>query len=53
MSEEERYEFFREHGLKYELAKLKKDLENFRVGFDNWFSETSLYENGKIEVCIR
>ena len=24
-------------------------MENFRVHFDNWFSETSLYENGKIE----
>jgi len=52
-SEEERYQFFREYGLKYELEKLKKDLENFRVAFDVWYSETSLYENGKIDVALK
>ncbi|WP_246944534.1 arginine--tRNA ligase [Bacillus pinisoli] len=50
--EEERYKFFREYGLKYELAKLQKDLENFRVPFDVWYSETSLYENGKIDEAL-
>lgn len=52
MSDEERYKAFRAHGLKVELAKLQKDLADFRVGFDNWFSESSLYENGKIEVAL-
>lgn len=51
-SEEERFEFFREHGLKLELEKLKTDLENFRVKFDVWYSETSLYKNGKIDVAL-
>ena len=46
--EKESYEFYREYGLKYELAKLQKDLESFRVKFDVWFSETSLYKNGKL-----
>jgi arginyl-tRNA synthetase len=50
--EEERYEFFREYGLKYEMAKLQKDLEDFRVRFDVWFSETSLYKNGKIDEAL-
>ncbi|PIC76288.1 arginine--tRNA ligase [Sporosarcina sp. P19] len=50
--EEERLAFFREHGLNIELDKLKKDLADFRVHFDNWFSETSLYNNGKIEVAL-
>ncbi|MFC5466486.1 arginine--tRNA ligase [Lederbergia graminis] len=50
--EKTRFEFFRKYGLEYELAKLKKDLENFRVRFDVWFSETSLYENGKIEPML-
>ncbi|MGG5255228.1 arginine--tRNA ligase [Neobacillus sp. SM06] len=50
--EKERFEFFREYGLKYEMAKLKKDLEDFRVSFDVWFSETSLYQNGKIEEAL-
>ena len=42
----------RSYGLKYELAKLQKDLANFRVDFDVWFSETSLYENGKIDQAL-
>ncbi|WP_062108399.1 arginine--tRNA ligase [Bacillus niameyensis] len=50
--EKERFEFFRRYGLDYELAKLKKDLEDFRVPFDVWYSETSLYENGKIEPAL-
>ncbi|GIN57168.1 arginine--tRNA ligase [Lederbergia ruris] len=48
MDEKERFDIFRQYGLEYELAKLKKDLEDFRVKFDVWYSETSLYENGKI-----
>ena len=51
-SEAERQEFFRQYGLDYELGKLKKDLEDFRVPFDNWFSETSLYKDGKISVAL-
>ena len=52
VSEEERLAFFREYGLNIELDKLKKDLSDFRVYFDNWFSETSLYKNGKIEIAL-
>lgn len=51
-SDEERYEFFRTYGLKYELKKLQKDLDSFRVPFDVWYSETSLYENGKIDQAL-
>lgn len=51
-SEAERQEFFRQYGLEFELGKLKKDLEDFRVPFDNWFSETSLYKDGKIGVAL-
>lgn len=50
--EKERYNFFREYGLKYEMAKLKHDLENFRVRFDVWYSETSLYQDGKIDAAL-
>jgi len=52
MSDKERFDAFRQYGLEYELEKLKKDLEAFRVGFDVWFSETSLYQNGKIEKAL-
>ena len=52
MDEKERYNQFREYGLKYEMEKLKRDLEDFRVKFDVWFSETSLYHNGKIDEAL-
>lgn len=47
-----RLSFFREYGLKYEMDKLKADLEEFRVPFDVWYSETSLYENKKIDHAL-
>ncbi|MFP7492621.1 arginine--tRNA ligase [Terribacillus saccharophilus] len=50
--EEERLAFFREYGLKYELKKLEKDLADFRVPFDVWYSETSLYQDGKIDSAL-
>ncbi|KAF0819099.1 Arginyl-tRNA synthetase [Bacillus sp. ZZV12-4809] len=53
MDEKERFDFFREYGLKFEMAKLKQDLEDFRVPFDVWYSETSLYHNGKIDTALQ
>ncbi|WP_373285565.1 arginine--tRNA ligase [Paraliobacillus quinghaiensis] len=50
--EAEQLAFFREYGLKYELKKLAADLEAFRVSFDHWFSETSLYDEGKIKPTL-
>lgn len=52
VDEQERFDFFREYGLKYEMAKLQKDLEDYRVRFDVWYSETSLYHNGKIDRAL-
>lgn len=49
----ERLAFFKEYGLKYELDKLKKDLADFRVHFDNWFSEQSLYDNNKVKEAVQ
>ncbi|MBY0123285.1 arginine--tRNA ligase [Bacillus sp. S/N-304-OC-R1] len=53
VDEKERFDFFRDYGLKYEMAKLKADLEEFRVPFDVWYSETSLYHNGKIDTALQ
>ncbi|WP_335871435.1 arginine--tRNA ligase [Bacillus sp. 2205SS5-2] len=53
VDEKERFDFFRAYGLKFEMAKLKQDLESFRVPFDVWYSETSLYENGKIDNALK
>ena len=48
MSPSDRAAFFRDYGLEKELDKIKRDLGRFRVSFDNWFSETSLYDNGAV-----
>lgn len=52
-TQEERLDFFREYGLKYELKKIEEDLAQYRVPFDHWFSETSLYKQGKIEDTLK
>ncbi|GIQ69813.1 arginine--tRNA ligase [Xylanibacillus composti] len=52
LPEEERRAFFRSYGLERELDKIKRDLKRFRVSFDQWFSETSLYEAGKTEQVL-
>ncbi|MFD1172519.1 arginine--tRNA ligase [Oceanobacillus picturae] len=48
----ERLAFFKEYGLKYELGKIEEDLAEFRVHFDNWFSERSLYQDNKITDAL-
>ncbi|WP_150275776.1 arginine--tRNA ligase [Paenibacillus tepidiphilus] len=48
MAPGDRAAFLRSYGLTKELDKIKRDLSRFRVNFDIWFSETSLYENGQV-----
>ena len=52
VDKEESLPFFREYGLKAELDKLKSDLEEFRVTFDIWTSEQSLYDRGMVEKTL-
>ncbi|MBC6308715.1 arginine--tRNA ligase [Listeria sp. FSL L7-1582] len=47
-----RRELFRKEALAFETAKLREDLAEFRVHFDSWFSETTLYENDKIMPAL-
>ena len=52
MTVEERLEAFRNFGLEHLLQWIKQHLEDYRVPFDSWFSETSLYESGVIEQAV-
>jgi len=52
LSDEERFAFFRTYGLEKELDKIKRDLARFGVRFDEWFSETSLYDTGKVIAVL-
>lgn len=50
---EERITFFKEYGLHSSLENIKNDLLAFRVEFDNWFSERSLYKDNKITEALK
>ncbi len=46
------YDLFRTKSLAFEKAKLAKDLEDFGVEFDHWFSEQSLYDEGIVDETV-
>ena len=50
--EEECLPFFRKFAKDNILKGIEKDLAEFRVNFDNWFSEQSLYEDNSVEKAI-
>jgi arginyl-tRNA synthetase len=39
-------------GLDVILGDIRQDLEEFRVTYDDWFSERTLTESGKVKQCI-
>lgn len=51
-SDEEALPFFRRFSKDSVLNGIKKDLDNFRVTYDCWFSEESLYEDGSVDRGI-
>src|SRR5690625_428501 len=53
VDEEERFEFFKEYGLRAMLEMIEEDLSLFRVHFDHWFSERSLYEGDQIANVLK
>src|SRR5690625_343188 len=52
-SKEKRVSYFKEYGLAYLLGRIKEVLLDFRVTFDNWFSERSLYEGNQIPDVLQ
>jgi len=50
---EEAYLYFRKVGVEKELEKLRQVLEDFGVHYDVWFSETTLYEENRIEPTLQ
>ena len=49
---EECVEFFTTHAVNIISASIRDDLESFRVHFDNWFSEKTLHQSGKVQEAI-
>lgn len=52
MDDSARIEAFRDLGVKQVLELIKADLAKFRVHFDHWFSEKTLYEDTQITDAI-
>ena len=51
--QEERLSYMKEFGLQASLKNIDRDLQDFHVVFDNWFSERSLYKDGQIPEAIK
>lgn len=53
VDEQETITYFRKIGTEHELQKIKDILKEYRVLHDVWFSETSLYDENKVEPTIQ
>lgn len=46
--QEEWEPYFKDLGIRFELERIKDDLNTFQVRMDNWVSEKSLYDEGRV-----
>jgi len=52
MTQEKRLAAFYQYSLKSIVASQQRDMEAFGVRFDNWFYESSLYEDHEVEAAV-
>ena len=50
---EERRAAFVKFGLPYNIERMKRDLERYRIHFDQWFLESSLHESGYVAETVQ
>lgn len=50
---EERRAAFVAFGLPYNIARMQRDLERYRIRFDQWFLESSLHESGYVAETVQ
>ena len=50
---EERIDFCREWGCRRILESQRKDLEDFGIIYDQWFSERTLHESGAVDAVVQ
>ena len=50
---EKNLKFFRKEGIKFELDKIKADLDNYRVHFDVWSSEQTIRDSGDVDRALK
>jgi len=47
------YEIIHRYALEVQLADCRSDLAEFGVTFDQWYSERSLYDSGRVERALK
>ncbi|MEE0265590.1 MAG: arginine--tRNA ligase [Acutalibacteraceae bacterium] len=52
VSSDERKQALCDYALPINIANLKKDLQKYRIEYDNWFLESSLHNGGAVEDII-
>lgn len=52
MTEDERRAHFVTFGLKTNIARMKSDLERYKISYDRWFSESELHDSGDVKETI-
>ena len=50
---EERREAFVKFGLPYNIERMQRDLERYRIHFDQWFLESSLHQSGYVAETVK
>lgn len=53
MPSAERCAAFVAFGLPYNIARMQRDLERYRIHFDQWFLESSLHESGYVAETVQ
>lgn len=52
LSEEERKKVLTDFALPKNIAGLERDLNKYRISYDNWFRESTLHNNGAVSEII-
>lgn len=52
-TEQERRQALVEYALPLNIQGLERDLEKYRIKYDNWFRESTLHNNGKAKEIIK
>lgn len=52
LNESERLDKLADFGLKINIPLMKKDLQEYRINYDNWFLESNLHESGYIKDTV-
>lgn len=52
MDEQERHKVIVEYGLPTNIARMKRDLNRYKIEYDVWFMESGLHESGLVEKTV-